>query len=289
MNRPYVAATLRLHDDPQYWRAISVSHITKIVGCSRPRAFAAPTGPSTSVNLAKMVSAVARLLSVSDSRSRLPTRERIRTCPEGPHPNRAYRSRRAGSSCEAVAEPPPLPSPCLAPADTARRDTRTPGLRAARTRREHAGAGTLWESPVATAAGPGAQNNATDRMDCDTCSRNTPPARTAQATESGRMSNVVRRRSDPAEFASGMAERSCEIHHVIECPFCARVAADADIIHARAAAVAFPDNFPVSEEACPRCSAPPPGARRGSRRGRVGRGVRACPAGLSGAFNAGGG
>ena len=32
-----------------------------------------------------------------------------------------------------------------------------------------------------------------------------------------------------------------------ECPFCARVAAGADIIHARPAAVAFPDAFPVSE------------------------------------------
>jgi diadenosine tetraphosphate (Ap4A) HIT family hydrolase len=34
---------------------------------------------------------------------------------------------------------------------------------------------------------------------------------------------------------------------VSDCPFCARVAAGADIIQARAAAVAFPDNFPVSE------------------------------------------
>ena len=37
------------------------------------------------------------------------------------------------------------------------------------------------------------------------------------------------------------------MHGVSECPFCARVAAGADIIHARAAAVAFPDDFPVSE------------------------------------------
>jgi diadenosine tetraphosphate (Ap4A) HIT family hydrolase len=37
------------------------------------------------------------------------------------------------------------------------------------------------------------------------------------------------------------------MHWVSECPFCARVAAGADVIHARAMAVAFLDSFPVSE------------------------------------------
>ena len=43
------------------------------------------------------------------------------------------------------------------------------------------------------------------------------------------------------------AQLGSALPEVSECPFCARVAAGADIIHARAAAVVFPDDFPVSE------------------------------------------
>ena len=47
--------------------------------------------------------------------------------------------------------------------------------------------------------------------------------------------------------ACSSAHRREILPRVSECPFCACVAAGAGFIHARPAAVAFPDTFPVSE------------------------------------------
>ena len=86
----------------------------------------------------------------------------------------------------------------------------------------------------------GTEQRYTDGADRDACSQNT--RRGHRDWSDARVAEAI-----PRSSLVAWPRRSCEMRWVSECPFCARVAAGSDIIHGRAAAVAFPDDFPVSE------------------------------------------